>query len=71
MKTTNVNFVMINRPDGQKLHINTNQIIYITSDPVDDSGKKTEIVTTQGAFIINKPVDEVKKIVLGEEIGDL
>lgn len=66
-----VNFVTIRRPDGQQLHINTNQIIYITSDPVDESGKKTEIVTTQGAFIITKPVDEVRRIVLGEEIGEL
>jgi hypothetical protein len=63
------NFIVIIRPDGAKLHININQVVYITKDLLDDSGKKTEIMTSQGSFIVNKPVEEVLKLIKVKEIN--
>lgn len=64
------NFVTVTRPDGQKLELNINQIVYVMSDPVDESGKKTEIVTTQGAFLINKKFADVMAVIAKGQ-GDL
>lgn len=71
MTQNSFNHVIITRPDGQKLCINKGQIIYVTRDIVDDSGRKTEIVTTAGSFIILKPFDEVMAVLLGEKKGEL
>lgn len=69
-KSTNENnFFTINRPDGAKLYINVNQIVYVTKDLLDDQGKKTEVMTTQGSFIINRPVEEILKLMNIKEIA--
>jgi len=62
------NFLTIIRPDGAKLYINVNQIVYITKDLLDDSGKKTEIMTSQGSFIVNKSVEEILELMKIKEI---
>lgn len=67
----NTNFVAILRPDGQKLFLNTSQIVYVLRDPIDESGSKTEIVTTQGAFQVRKTVEEVLSILSGKKQGEL
>ena len=61
-------FLTIIRPDGAKLYINANQIVYITKDLLDDSGKKTEIMTSQGSFIVNKSVEENLELMKIKEI---
>lgn len=66
-----VKFVTIIRPDGTKLFLNTNQIVYITPDATDPSGAKTQILTTEGSFIVKKNLEEVKDIVLGLKDGNL
>lgn len=57
------NYITVTRPDGTKLYLNTNNIIYVTKDPADDSGNKTEIVTANGAFIIKRKLEDVIEIV--------
>lgn len=64
-------FVVITRPDGQKLYMNVNQIVYIVKDIVDETGSKTELLTTQGSFIIKKSLEEVIGIVSGAKKGEL
>jgi hypothetical protein len=66
--STENTFFTIIRPDGSKLFINTNQIVYVTKDVLDEQGKKTEVMTTQGSFIVNKPVDEILKLMNIKEI---
>lgn len=63
-------FIAITRPDGAKLYMNINQIVYVTRDPADESGKKTEIVTTEGAFRVNQPVEAVLEL-LAKGKGEL
>jgi hypothetical protein len=64
-------FVVVLRPDGQRLFLNKAQIVYVLRDPIDESGSKTEIVTTQGAFQVRKPVEEVMSILSGKKQGEL
>ncbi len=66
----NFKYVTVTRPDGAKLHLNLNQIVYVTRDPADDTGSKTEIVTSQGAFIIKANVEKVLTM-LEEGKGEL
>lgn len=56
-------FIAITRPDGAKLYMNVNQIVYVTRDPIDESGNKTEIVTNQGAFRVNHRVETVLELI--------
>jgi hypothetical protein len=70
MKTENY-FVQITRPDGQKLYVNTSQVVYVTPDPIDDSGQKTEIVTTEGSFFVKKTLEEVLSVLSGTKRGNL
>ena len=57
--TDGYKYVTVTRPDGAKLYLNINQIVYVTRDPADDTGSKTELVTSQGAFIIKSSVEKV------------
>lgn len=66
----NFKYITATRPDGAKLHLNLNQIVYVTKDPADDTGSKTEIVTSQGAFIIKADIEKVLKV-LEEGKGEL
>jgi hypothetical protein len=58
----NSEFIVMTRPDGTELHMNRGQVVYVTTDPADETGNKTEVVTTQGAFIIKKPLKDVLQL---------
>lgn len=65
------NWLRITRPDGQKLLLNKNQIVYCMRDPIDETGQKTELMTNQGSFQVKVPFEKVQEIILSSKLGDL
>lgn len=65
--SSNFKHITITRPDGTLLHININQVVYISVDPADPTADKTLIVTSNDSFIVKYPVEEVlSKLEKGE-----